>query len=71
MAVKKKSSTKRFGPRYGGSIKQKLANIERKQKEKYACPKCLKEKVSRISAGIWYCKNCDTKFAGRAYSFKE
>lgn len=71
MGKKKSGSAGRFGPRYGGSIKQKLSKIEAKQKKKYTCPKCMKDKVKRISAGIWQCQNCKTKFAGRAYSFEE
>ena len=71
MGKKKQGSTGRYGARYGGSIKQKLSKIEVKQKKVYTCPRCLKEKVKRISAGIWHCKKCDTKFAGRAYSFEE
>jgi|TARA_Y100000310_G_scaffold343088_1_gene449133 large subunit ribosomal protein L37Ae len=66
-----KKSTKRFGPRYGGPIKNKLSKIEKKQRTKYTCPKCLKDKIKRVSAGIWHCDNCDTKFAGKAYSFNE
>jgi len=71
MGKKKQGSAGRFGARYGGSVKQKLSNIEKKQKAKYTCPRCLKEKVSRVSAGIWHCKKCNTKFAGKAYSFEE
>jgi large subunit ribosomal protein L37Ae len=71
MAKKIKGSAGRHGARHGGSIRQKLSNIERKQKKKYTCPRCLKDQVRRVSSGIWYCKKCDTKFAGRAYEFEE
>jgi large subunit ribosomal protein L37Ae len=71
MAKKKIGSAGRFGARYGGPIKQKLSKIEKKQKAKYTCPLCLKDKIKRVSAGIWRCSKCDTKFAGKAYAFKE
>ncbi len=71
MAKKKVGSAGRFGARYGGPIKQKLSKIEAKQKKKYTCPKCLKDKVRRVSAGIWQCKSCNVKFAGKAYAFDE
>ncbi|MBT3690711.1 50S ribosomal protein L37ae [Candidatus Woesearchaeota archaeon] len=71
MAKKKVGSAGRFGARYGGPIKHKLSKIEAKQKKKYTCPKCLKDKIKRVSAGIWQCKNCNVKFAGKAYAFDE
>ena len=62
---------KRFGPRYGAPIRQKISKVEKKQKALYKCPLCNQRKVKRVSIGIWSCKKCDTKFAGGAYSFKE
>jgi len=69
--VKKTKGSGKFGARYGAPVKQKRLRIEEKQKKSYKCPSCLKEKVKRVSSGIWYCSNCDTKFAGRAYSLEE
>lgn len=63
----KKSSAKRFGARYGPSVKDKLEKTETKQKATYKCPKCLKKAVKRVSVGIWQCKKCNNKFAGKAY----
>jgi large subunit ribosomal protein L37Ae len=71
MAKKIRGSAGRFGARYSASLRQKLSKIEKKQKTKYTCPKCLKDKLKRVSAGIWHCKKCNIKFAGGAYSFKE
>ncbi|MBT4334670.1 50S ribosomal protein L37ae [archaeon] len=68
---KKSGSAKRYGPRYGGPIRQKVSMIEAKQKKTYVCPLCRKLSVKRVSVGIWYCEKCNTKFAGGAYSFNE
>ncbi len=62
---------KRFGVRYGRSLKHKFGKIEALQKEKHKCPYCNAPKVKRISAGIWYCKKCGSKFTGKAYSIKK
>lgn len=69
MALPRKlSSIKRFGTRYGRRVKHKLAKIESVQKGQHKCPSCRSMKVKRLSVGIWNCKKCDAKFAGKAYS---
>ena len=68
MVKKKSKSAGRFGPRYGSKLKDKLSEVESRQKKKYKCPLCLKPNVKRLSYGIWHCNKCDTKFAGKAYS---
>jgi len=69
MATKTKyPSTKRFGSRYGRKTKFKLGKIEKERKDSKKCPYCLKNKVRRISMGIWFCDKCKNKFTGRAYS---
>ncbi|MBR9683371.1 50S ribosomal protein L37ae [Candidatus Woesearchaeota archaeon] len=60
--------TKRFGARYGRRPKKKFAQIETEQRAKHKCPYCNKDAVKRIAAGIWQCRKCDVKFAGKAYS---
>ena len=62
------TSTKRFGARYGRKPKAKFAKIEAVQRSKHKCPSCLKKKVTRLALGIWQCKGCDKKFAGKAYT---
>lgn len=57
----------KYGARYGLTIRKKVDNIERKQKAYYKCPSCNAIKVKRISAGIWGCRKCSAKFAGKAY----
>ena len=68
MALKKLGSVGRFGARYGRKIKQNVLKVERLQKVKQKCPYCKKLGVKRVSAGIWYCRKCDSKFAGKAYT---
>lgn len=59
---------KRFGTRYGRTIKYKRAKLEVEQRSLHACPYCSKKKVSRVSYGIWECGKCNAKFTARAYS---
>ena len=72
MAEKKKvGSTRRFGARYGRTTRQKFGEVEKEQRRLHKCPYCSNVKVKRIAAGIWQCRKCNVKFAGRAYSIKE
>ena len=68
MVIARSGSVKRFGARYGRKPKHKLAQIEALQKAVYTCPSCDQKKVKRISSGIWQCRKCNTKFAGKAYT---
>lgn len=69
MALPKElTSIKRFGPRYGRTSRHKFAVLERQQKKIYKCPYCAKEKVKRMSIGIWRCQKCYSKFTGKAYT---
>lgn len=65
---KKKLSTKRFGPRYGRRLKEKLAEIESGHRGRHKCPYCGKKGIKRLALGIWTCRLCKVKFAGKAYS---
>ena len=70
MAKKLKlGSTKRFGPRYGSRNKEKIAALEKEHRGRRKCPFCNYVKVRRLSKGIWQCEKCNTKFAGKAYTF--
>ncbi len=72
MAVAKKhGSVKRFGARYGRRIKEKLSKIEHELKKKHVCPYCSYKQVKRLAAGIWFCKKCNTKFTGKAYTLSK
>ena len=62
---------KRFGVRYGLKLKKKVAKVEAKLRSKKTCPYCnYHGKVKRVSAGIWYCEKCGSKFTGKAYEIK-
>jgi ribosomal protein eL43 len=66
--VKKVGSVKRFGARYGRTVKEKVGKIEEEQRKKHKCPYCLGVKVRRTSTGIWHCERCNATFASRAYT---
>ena len=69
MATKTKyGSVKRFGSRYGRTIRQRLGKIESEQKKKHVCPYCNKTQVKRLASGLWYCVKEGKKFTSRAYS---
>ena len=61
-------SVKRFGVRYGTKLKGKIGKIEAERRASTKCPHCNYNRVTRISAGIWYCKKCKNKFTGKAYT---
>jgi len=67
MATKKLGPVARFGPRYGKRLKAKMLSVEVLQRQKQLCPYCNRKVVRRVSAGIWYCKKCGSKFTGSAY----
>ncbi len=61
----------RFGARYGKKIRELVAEIEKKYKNKrLKCPFCNNISVKRLSYGIWYCTRCGKKFTGKAYSIQ-
>ena len=64
--TKKARAAGRFGAGYGSTPKNKLSNIEAKQRKKQECPFC-KGNAKRQAKGIWLCKKCGKKFAGGTY----
>ncbi|MBT7903209.1 50S ribosomal protein L37ae [Candidatus Woesearchaeota archaeon] len=63
-----RTTTKRYGPRYGARNKIKAARIEEESRRKHKCPYCNYIQVRRISKGIWFCSKCKVKFVGKAYT---
>ena len=61
------NSSKRFGARYGSTIRKRVNKVESIQKQKHKCPFCGRFTVKRVSAGIFKCKKCNKKFTGKAY----
>ena len=53
---KKLGSARRFGARYGRTLKYKVAEIEATQRKKHTCPYCRKPAVKRVFAGVWECR---------------
>lgn len=69
MALEKAfASGRRFGSRYGRRLRHKFSKIEAEQKKLHKCPYCTNVRVKRVSAGIWECRKCGSKFTGRAYT---
>lgn len=66
--VKIYKAAKRFGSRYGRRVRQKFAELEASARKRHKCPYCHSFKARRVSSGIWLCKNCNSKFAGKAYT---
>jgi large subunit ribosomal protein L37Ae len=62
-----KSSSKRFGARYGRTIRSKIAKVENVARNSTKCPYCNKDGLKRVSAGIYNCSKCNAKFTGQAY----
>jgi large subunit ribosomal protein L37Ae len=64
----KLNAAKRFGTRYGRTVKQRFIEVEQLHRKLYKCEHCTKERVKRVAAGIWQCCACNTKFTGKAYT---
>lgn len=65
--TKKVGSSGRFGARYGKGVKKRLTKIEDAQKRKHQCPRCMRPGLKRVASGIWECRKCGLKMAGKAY----
>ena len=64
---KKTKSAGRFGARYGKRVRDRLVNVESKQRKRQKCPLCNRLGAKRLSKGIWQCSKCNKKFAGGTY----
>ena len=62
MATRKVGSAGRFGVRYGRSVRAKVAEVEKRQRQKQKCPYCSKLTAKRLAVGIFLCRKCGSKF---------
>ena len=65
--TKKAGIAGKFGPRYGKSTKDKFREVQRASKARHVCPECLKPGLNRKASGIWECRKCGLRMAGKAY----
>jgi large subunit ribosomal protein L37Ae len=65
--TKKVKSAGRFRAGYGKRVRERITDIEKKQRKKQKCPFCSKHALKRLSKGIWLCKKCNKKFASNTY----
>jgi len=63
--TKKVGFTGRYGARYGKKLRDML--LKAGDKKKHDCPSCMKKSLRREAAGVWVCKSCGHKLAGKAY----
>ncbi len=68
--AKAKKSLKGLGARYGIKLRKQYTKIHFQLKEKRTCPECGSKTFGRDAVGIWSCKKCSFKVAGRAYDIK-
>jgi large subunit ribosomal protein L37Ae len=70
MGVKRKKigAAGRFGAGYG-KVKEKLSEVESKQRSRQECPFC-KGRAKRQAKGIWNCVKCNKIFAGGTFYLK-
>ena len=71
VSKEKLGSVKRFQARYGRKTKEKFAKVEKEQRKLHKCPYCNQVKVKRVAVGIWHCRKCNAKFAGKAYTISK
>ncbi|RLI31311.1 50S ribosomal protein L37ae [Candidatus Bathyarchaeota archaeon] len=65
--MKKVGPTRGFGARYGARVRKKYIRVITEMKKPHKCPRCLTNKVRRVSVGVWECRKCGFTFAGGAY----
>jgi len=63
--TKKVGPAGKFGVREGKRIRERFIDVYKTKKR--TCPACFSTGLKRVSSGIWECKKCGLKFAGKAY----
>lgn len=64
--TKKVGIAGKYGARYGLRVRKRTIKVGKLKKEN-TCPQCLKPGLKRASPGIWKCRKCGLKMAGKAY----
>lgn len=54
--------------KYGVGVRKRVDAIKQLRAVKFKCPRCKKNSIRRMSAGIWRCKHCNLVIADNAYS---
>lgn len=65
---KHEKAVRRFGVRYGRTVKKKLGKVEAQQKKLHPCPYCRYVAVKWQATGIWHCRKCRKQFTSRAFT---
>jgi large subunit ribosomal protein L37Ae len=65
--TRKVKSAGRYGARYGRSVRNKITEVESRQRKKQYCIFCKKGVCKRVSKGIWHCDKCNKRFASHVY----
>mmetsp|Transcript_33532 Transcript_33532/g.39046 ORF Transcript_33532/g.39046 Transcript_33532/m.39046 type:complete len:97 (+) Transcript_33532:16-306(+) len=58
---------RKYGTRYGASLRKIIKKFEVQQHSRYFCPFCGKTSVRRQAVGIWRCNGCAKVVAGGAW----
>lgn len=67
----KSDTTKRYGTRYGATLKRRLNKIELVQRADQRCPTCNKLSAKWQSVGVFECRKCGAKFTGEAWGVRQ
>lgn len=65
--TKKVGSSGRFGPRYGVTVRKRIADVESVSKGRHECRYCRAVALGRTASGIWVCRHCGAKMASGSY----
>eukprot|EP00808_Paulinella_micropora_P030385 g27658.t1 len=66
--TKKVGVVRKYGTRYGASLRKVIKKVEISQHKSYVCGFCGKDTVKREAVGIWKCRVCKKVMAGGAYT---
>ncbi len=65
--TKKVGTSGRFGPRYGVTVRKRIADVEAVSKGRHECRYCRAVALGRTASGIWVCRHCGAKMASGSY----